>query len=220
MEKGISSIIASVIIVTIAVGLTSTAYIWGKPLIEKRQEASITERVYNKFNPSNSNSLGKIIEDVANNRGVRTLNIETDGIWKLNADEDSIEFTFASKTTNIAADTENPISLTSGSQCVQNLLPPHISPPNGTLGQDSSSVVCAKSTSLGDVFEITYKIWFRELYNNPFNPKNGFKIDLIKDPAGPITSSGRTIKITFAESTQQSIGGTNLITKKIKILLI
>ncbi len=217
-RKGVSTIISAALIVAIALGLTSTAYIWGVPLIEKRQEASITERVYNQFSQTNQNSLPKIIEDVANNRGVRSFTINADGLWLLNENEDSIEFKFTSKTANVAPDTQSPISLTTGVQCTGAGGSP--SPLTGTLGQDSSSVVCVSATTLGNTFEIKYKIWFRELSDNPFSPTQRFKIDLVKD-AGLTSSAGKIVKITFEDSSQTTPqAGQTLITKKIKILLI
>lgn len=220
-RKGVSTVIAAAMIVTIAIGLTSTAYIWGAPLIQKRQEASITEKVYSQFLQANQNSLPRIIEDVANNRGVRSFTVSADGIWVLNPTENSIEFTFASKTANVATGTQTPISLTPGVQCTgTSPLPPNSpSPSTGTLGPDSSSVVCVSATSQANFFAIKYKVWFRELQDNPFNPTQGFKIALEQD-AGLLTSSGKTVKITFDDSTQETQGSKTLITKKIKILLI
>ena len=221
LRKGISTVVSAVLIVVIVLGLSGTAYIWGTPLIQKRQEASVTENVFTLFSQTNQNSLPKMIEDVANNKGVKTFKINTDGIWKLNQNEDSIEFTFTSKTSNIAAGTAFPISLTSGVQCTgTDPYPNYPSPKNGTLGKDSASVVCVKSTQ-GDVFTITYKIWFRELYDNPFSPSaNGFKIDLIQDPAGLATSTGRTVGITFLDSATETTASITLIKKQIKILLV
>lgn len=218
--KGISTVISAALIVAIALGLTSTAYIWGTPLIQKRQEASLTERVFNQFSQTNQNSLPKIIEDVANNRGVRSFTINTDGLWLLNENEDSIEFTFTSKTANIAPNTQNPISLTAGVQCTSASPSNSPSPPTGTLGQDSSSVICVRAVTSGDFFTITYKIWFRELSDNPFSPTQRFKIDLVKD-TGLTSSASKIVKITFDDSTQSTPqSGQTLITKKIKILLI
>ena len=218
-EKAVSTIIAAVLIVTIALGLTATGFIWGKPLIQKRQEASISDKVYNQFLQTNQNSLPKMIEDVANNRGIRSFTVSADGVWVLNPTEDSIEFSFPSKTANIATDTQNPISLTPGVQCTGTSPPDSPSPSNGTLGQDSSSVVCVSATAQGEYFTIKYKVWFRELNDNPFSPTQGFKINLEQD-AGLLTSSSKTVKITFDDSTQQTVGSETLITKKIKILII
>lgn len=216
-RKAVSTVVSAALIVAIALGLTSTAYFWGAPLIQKRQEASSTEKVYNQFSQTNANSLPKMIEDAANNRVTRTFEINADGIWKLNPAEDSIEFSFPSKTSNIATGTQNPISITPGVQCTGASDSP--SPATGVLGQDSSSVVCTKAVSNGDFFTITYKVWFREVDDNPFSPTQGFKIDLQQD-SGLLTSSGRTIKVTFGDSMQEVLGGKTLITKKIKILLI
>ena len=122
---------------------------------------------------------------------------------------------FNSKTANIAANTPLPISLTPGVQCA-----PFPSPSSGTLGQDSSSVVCASATNLGDVFEIKYKIWFRELHDNPFSPTQTFDIELDKG-TGLTQSTSRSIQISFGDSTQSSPQpGQTLITKKVKILII
>ncbi len=216
-RKAVSTIVSAELIIAIAMGLTSTAYFWGAPLIQKRQEASSTERVYGQFTQTNLNSLPKLIEDAANNRVSRTFTISTDGIWKLNPAEDSIEFSFTSKTSNIATGTQNPISITSGVQCTGQSDSP--SPSVGVLGSDSASVVCTKAVSGDGFFTITYKVWFRELDDNPTSPTQGFKIDLQQD-AGLLTSTGKTVKITFSGSTQEIINGKTLITKEIKILLI
>lgn len=214
--KGISEIIAAIMIVTITIGLTSTAYIWGVPLIEKRQQATVTERVFEQFSPTNANSLPKIIEDVANNKGSRSLTINADGIWVFDENEDSLSFTFISKSSNIAGGTQNPISLTPSAQCT-----PSPSPAIGVQGYDSSSVVCVNATNKAGSFEIKYKIWFRELDDNPSgtNP-TGYKIDLIKDPSGLTTTTGKTITISYVASTSQVVGSKTLITKQIKILLV
>lgn len=221
-KKAVSTIVAAVMIVTISLGLAGTAIIWGGPLIKKRQEASITERIYNQFLQSNQNSLPKIIEDVANNRGTMSFIVGADGAWILDPAEDSLEFTFVSKTSNVATNTPTPISITPGAQCTGTTPSPLNSPvpATGLLGQDSSSVVCISAASDAEFFTIKYKIWFRELNDNPTSPMQGFRIDLEQDPAGVARSTGKTVKITFEDSTDQDVGLKNLITKKIKILLI
>ncbi len=218
--KGVSTVLSAVIIVAIGLALTSAAYLWGVPLIQKRQEASTTDKIYSQFLQTNQNSLPKTIEDVANNRGIKTFTANSEGVWILDENEESIAFFFTTKTSNIAADTQNPISLSSGVQCTGTTPPDSPSPPNGTLGQDSASVVCVSATTLTDAFTIKYKIWFRELSDNPFSPTQRFKIDLEKDQGGLTTSTGKTVRITFGDSTQDIVSGQTLITKKVKILLI
>lgn len=216
MLKAQSDVISAVIIVAIALSLASTGYLWGMPLIQKRQSIAVTERVFNYFDPANSNSLPNTIEHIANNGGEKPFQVDVDGFWILNETENSIQFTFSSKTSNMAVNTQYPISLTRGVQCI-----PSPSPPNGTIGLDSSSVVCANALTYGDVINITYKVWFRELYENPFtsSPK-GVRIKLVKDPASLSTSTSRSIKISFSASKTEIVDGKTLITKEIKILLI
>ncbi len=219
-RKAVSTIVAAIMIVTISIGLAGTALIWGGPLIKKRSEASVTDRIYNQFLQTNQNSLPKIIEDVANNRGTQSFTAGGDGIWILDPAEDSLEFTFTSKTANIATNTLTPVSITPGVQCT-GTTPLHSPVPvTGILGPDSASVVCVSAVAEADFFTIKYKIWFRELNDNPANPTQGFKIDLEQDPTGLARSTSKTVKITFEDSTEQMVGSENLITKKIKILLI
>jgi hypothetical protein len=219
MSKAQADIVSAVIIVVIALGLTSAGYLWGMPLIKKKQDAAIIERAFSYFNPNNVNSLPKTIEYIANVGGEKDFQIDLDGIWRLNETEtidgtsfSSLQFTFVSKASNVAPNTSYPISLTSGVQCINGT-----SPKNGTMGLDSPSVVCTQAFLKGDVIEINYKIWFRDLYENPFSSSStGVKIILVQDPSGLSTSTGKTVKVSFMESKTEG----NLITKKIKILLI
>lgn len=216
MRKSQADIISAILILLIALSLTGTAYVWGYPLIQKRQASATVDRVYSYFNQENSNSLPAAIEYVANNNGEKTFSLDVGGIWQLNEAEDSLQFTFQSKVSNFALDTTYPISLTSGVSCK-----PEPSPKNGTLGLDKSSVICVRAGSYGDMINITYKVWFRELYTDPFSPTTkGFKIDLVKDPAGLLTSTSKTIKIIFSDTSQQQVDSKTLIITKIKILLI
>jgi len=69
MLKGQSDIISIVLIIIIAIGLVSTAYTWGIPLIQKQQDTALVVRVANFFSNDNVNSLQKKIVSVATNGG-------------------------------------------------------------------------------------------------------------------------------------------------------
>ncbi len=214
--KAQAEIISAILIFTISFSLASAAYLWGVPLINKKQDTAVVERVLGYFDQSNANSLPNLIEDVANRGKDKSFTIETKGGWVLDEAGDSLQFTFTSKVSNIALDTANPISLTKSVSCT-----PSPSPSTGLLA-DSTSVVCVKAKTIAaNIIEITYKIYFRELLDDPFvpNPK-GRKIDLIKDPDGTTSSNEETIKISFGSSDEVTVGGKTLITKKVKILLI
>jgi hypothetical protein len=125
----------------------------------------------------------------------------------------SLQFSFFSKVSNIATkdETGKPIgyiSLTPGAKCP---------PEEGILGKDKSSAVCAKAEPFQDGYQITYKIWFRELSETIAS--RGFKIDLTKHQASLHTSDGKTIKISRQANNQASVGGKTLIIPEMKILL-
>ena len=213
MKKSQVDIISAMLILLIALSLTGTAYLWGYPLIQKRQASATVDRVYSYFSQDNSNSLPSVIEYVANNKGEKTFSLDIDGTWHLNEAEDSIQFSFLSKASNIAVDTLNPISLTPGVSCA-----PGPSPNIGRLGLDKASVVCARASSYVGMINISYKVWFRELYADPPS-SNGFKINLVKE-SGLEYSRLKSIKIIFSGTEQEQVGGKTLIKTKIKILLI
>lgn len=97
--------------------------------------------------------------------GKRTFPVDVKGMWILNTEQNSIQFTFISIMSKVAIDTKYPVSLTAGVQCV-----PEPSPSIGTLNLDKFSVVCVQANKFRDKINTTYKIWFREL--------DGYKIDL------------------------------------------
>jgi hypothetical protein len=206
MLKAQADIISAVIIITIAIGLVYTAYSWGLPLIQKKQDAALAERVFNYFNQKNENSLPNKIEYIAKNRGEETFTLDANGIWIINQDEDSISFTFFSRASNIAVG--DWISLTTGVKCSST----GIEPSTGIVG-DKPSVVCARADLLQDGYNITYKVWFRQL--NETGGERGYKINLLKHPGGPSSSTGKYVRIFYDRVYQEQ----TLIITEIKILL-
>jgi len=228
-SKAQVDVISAILIVLIALGLTATAYTWGLPLIQKRQDTAVVERIASHFDQNNANSLPSRIEFVANNGGEQAFTLDANGVWLLNpcpaqelpscspkqnaTEFNSIEFTFFSKVTDVSdKDAEGKpigfISKTPGASC----------PPSaGILGKDKSSAVCVKSKQSQDGYEITYKIWFRELDETAGT--RGFKIDLTKHEGSSYTSVGKTIRISRQSTNQVPAAGKTLIIPEIKILL-
>lgn len=211
--RGQTDIISAIIIVVIAMGLIGTVYTWGIPLIEKQQSRAIVERLYSYFDRSNANSLPRIIEDVANNGGERIFSSTIDGLWVLNEydtigeERNSIQFTVATKISNIATDI-GWISLTPGASC-----PPTI----GVVGTDEASVVCTRADSSGVGYNITYRLWFREL--DEAGGTRGYKINIVRQPGGPLISTGKSIRISRGRIQTVTEGGKTLIITEVKILL-
>jgi hypothetical protein len=214
MAKAQGDIISAVIILIIAMGLVGAAYSWGIPLIQKRQDTAIVNRVLNYFDQNNVNSLPSMIEYAANHGGEQTFSIDADGVWTLTPYDEatpfnnSITFSFFSKVSNFATGLapDEWISLTSGANC---------SASRGTVGTHKASTVCARADSVANGYNITYKVLFRELYES--SGAKGYKINLVKHESSPKTSTGRSMRISLQDVkySEQS----NLIETTIKILL-
>lgn len=226
-RKGQADILSAILIVLLAIGLLSTAYLYGFPLIQKRQDTAVVDRVNSYFLQSSANSLPSKIEAIANSGGEATFTLDTRGSWNLYpcADKDvggsylsgcgnfgennnSIEFSFVSKITNIAVD-KGWVSLTGGAVCP---------PKTGLLGSDKSSVVCSRADSVEGGFKTTYRIWFREV--DDATNTNGFKISLLQHPSTSVVSTGQNVKIFFSNRRQEAVGQKTLIITEIKILLV
>lgn len=203
MSKAQADIISAIIIIIIAIGLVSAAYMWGLPLIQKRQDAALVERVSNYFNQKNENSLSSKIEYIANSGGEETFSLDVNGLWILSSTENSILFTFFSRVSNIGS--ADWISLTTGASCP---------PSKGTLGIDKPSAVCARADTLADGYNITYKIWFRQLDES--GGARGYKINLVPY-SGVTTSTGKSVRI-FRGNISTVTGVQTLIITEIKIL--
>ena len=211
MKKSQVDIISAIIIVIIALTLFSTAYFWGMPLIQKRQDTALVERAFKYFDPNNPNSLGNRIEYVANFGGEQSFSIDLNGIWILHpCDENSVEnnsisFTFSAKVSNVAPN----LGWIPFSSNIQEI---------GKLGLDKPSVIFERADSAGDRYNITLKAWFRELEN--VDGSKAYKICLVKDPSGKSTSTSKTIKISRGEIKTVQKDGKSLTITEIKILLV
>lgn len=140
MGKSQADIISVLLIIIIALGLFSTAYFWGLPLIQRTQDTTKLDRIDKYFDRNNVNSLPKKIEQIANNGGEDIFNTDADGLWILSPYEEGeesnyIEFTFDNKYNKSAV----------GAGWVPDLCKESI----GLLGSDSPSVVCKKTEKIG-----------------------------------------------------------------------
>jgi len=211
MHKSQSDVISAMLILMISIGLVYTAFSWGLPLIQKKQDEALVSRVANYFSQQNANSLPKKIEFIANKGGTDTFNLDVEGVWTINETENSISFFFSSLASNVIQ-TGEWVSLTEGTDCSF-----QSSAPVGILGSDSSSIVCVKVEKTTDRYEYTYKVWFRELDSS--DGTRGYKISLVKEAGGVSSSTGKSVRISQGDTTQQQQGQKLLTVTKINILL-
>ncbi len=227
--KAQADILSAVLIVIMSIGLVSTAYTWGVPLIQKRQDTSMIERTYKYFARDNPSSLTRKIENIAKYGGEDTFTVDLAGMfqkanwrWVLypctsesevcsctdeacKSENNTIQLTVASKVSNVAVDYGWIPSICGG-------LPGIIS--------TQPSFVCGKAVKGDDMIEVTYKTWFRELDEDPTDPSTrGYKI-VLYSPSGIIASTGSTLRISRGSIREKIINGKTLIITEIKILFI
>jgi hypothetical protein len=201
MFKAQADILSAVIIIVLALALTSAALLWGFPLIEKTQDTALVARVHNAFNQE----LPAKITHVADLRGSLTFSMDVDGIWSLNEINNTISFTFFSRATDKGLNQWIGEGCPFGGQ-------------SGTMGISKPYVLCVFVSQIGSGFNITYQLGFRELATS--DGTRGYKIVLVKPAGGVSASTGKNILITYSSIDQlPSVGQKTLITTKIEILL-
>ncbi|OYT42118.1 MAG: hypothetical protein B6U78_02120 [Candidatus Aenigmarchaeota archaeon ex4484_224] len=191
--KSQADIVGLVLIVLISIGLLSLAYTWGMPLIQKKQDTSKYERIFKIFDPNNPNSLERKIVYVANSESSEIFSSDYDGTWIIDPNENSISFSFVSKVTGISPKNEW-YSLLPNKDCS------NPSSQEGILGSDESFIVCTKAKSLGDSFEITFKIWFINLTD----PISGKKYLIHIYPESLNASVTKTLKLEYSSAYETS----------------
>jgi len=209
--KSQADIISAVIVIIIAITLVSTAYMWGLPLIRKQQDTALVNRAENYFDRENSNSLVRKIEFVATHGGEDTFTLDINGLWilytydEVSPENNSIQFTFSASVSNVGV---NQSWIPFGTDYTGLI---------GKVGIDRAGVVFRKADESPQVYNITYKTWFRQLEETI---EKRHKINLIS--AGPTTSTGNTIRISRGEifTDTTTVPGKTLIITEIKLLLI
>ena len=226
-RKGQQDIISAVIIIVIAISLVATAYTWGIPLIQKRQDSALVARTFSYFDQNNLNSITGEILSVAQNGGDQTFTSNVNGAWVLSpcADTDnggpidssgacntnyspennSLSFSISSTVSDYAYNV-GWITMSSSDTCP---------PPIGTTGQNPF-VVCVRADTYGSGYNITYKVQLRELDSNSVS---GFKILLEPQIPSILTSSGTTVRFSRGNVYSTTISGKTLNIVEVKVLL-
>lgn len=210
---GVAEVVSVMVVLAISIALAGTAYMWGMPLITKRQDTSKVERIYQYYNEYNPNSLVAKISKVARNGGKETFKSDTDGVWTLRpwnetgSENNTLDYSVPSKVTNVI-ELERPdllwMSFTEGSACP---------PEKGIVGTDSPIVVCARSEPLGEGYNVTYRAWIREL--DDVISSRGYRVNLVVPPNGRKISTGDTVSI----SRERVYTSGNVIITEVKIYL-
>lgn len=185
--KGVSEIISAVLVIAIAISLVTLAYTWGIPLIQKRMGETAIERIHTYFHPMSPNSLQRKITETASRGGETIFSLDVEGIWTINTTENSIEFKFFSKVTRVAPNVSWIPVFGYTSIC---------EPVKGQMGVDLPHITCARAERLGEGFDITYKIWFRNM-EEPSPSVKKQRIKLV--PISTTSSTSKYLRISRGE---------------------
>lgn len=145
MTKGQQDVISTILISGVLIGVVSSVYFWGIPLIQKNQDIS-TLKTAEDF----MYSLNEKIKFVANNGGKDQIFVNVPGL--LEFDSEIIELSVNTQGTIYATDVEIPLKK---NECTRI---------EGTWGVHESSVVCVKSRKLAkDQYKTIYTLNFIKL---------------------------------------------------------
>lgn len=173
MKKSQTQIVSVILIIFIALAALSAIVPWSMNMIQKRKDTKSVEDVYNFFL-----LLDSEIRNIAENGGQESLTLNVPGKLTISPDalyispdvlekstpfKNTITFTFTSKVSNVAIGGWIPLNTPNFNE-------------TGVLGNDPIGVIFAKADKKGDILEIQYKLWYREL-SDPISNKK-FKIIL------------------------------------------
>lgn len=208
--KGQSEIIGYVMLFLIGIGLVGTAIIWGIPLIHKKQDAKKMDDIYNFFL-----LLNEKIKSVAKGGVEETLTFPAEGVATLfpsnynGIENNSIVFSISSKVSNVVVG-EGWIPITTANLKES---------PHAILGIDQPSVIFAKSTKVGEYFEVNYRLWLRGLYD-PATGKT-HKIVLVREDGKPdaLSSTSRIIHLKHGRTYEMEVNGKTYLVTEVVIIL-
>ena len=183
MRSGQQQVVSVIIIVTLAIGAVATVLPWAYNMIQKKKDAKSLEDVYSFFK-----TLDETIRNVAKTGGEEQLTLKVPGRMSVYPEilshplNNSITFFFQSKVSNIAL-------CESGDEfCWIPLNTPNTNA-TATLGKDTPSVISGMAEMSGNNLDITYKLWYRELYDSSTDKR--YKIVLnTTDDSEKITTTG------------------------------
>lgn len=196
--KGQTPAVTAVLITTVIVGSVATAYIWGVPLLEKRQSEADLESVENDI----LNVHSKIVQVSQSGQGTTERVELTEGDSgiqvRLNEDQDYIEITTESRQPKYPMDSWTLIK----GKSLQNLS--FGTGSYGIKGNDLPGVVGVRSAGGAGNIVLSYRIEFRNLMADTPTGEQLQKVDLVTE--GRTRSTGDVTLLLSNEGTEQDTG--------------
>lgn len=160
--KGQQQVITIIMLSGILIGVVSSVYFWGIPLIQKNRDVSVQES-----SETFMKNLNEKIKDVANIGGKEEIRIPIDGTIVFNATDQSLIFEIKTDGSIYAANAIFPLE---GKDCVL---------AEGEWGQDEPESLCVYSRTLDSKYIIQYILKYRTLSVEEVGlEKKSYKIEL------------------------------------------
>ncbi|MFB6213597.1 MAG: hypothetical protein ABEJ07_03490 [Candidatus Nanohaloarchaea archaeon] len=179
--KGQTQALTAVLITAVTIGTVATAYVWGTPLLEKRQSKAQLDSLENDI----LNLRDEIVSVSRGGQGTTSeIQLQMDGRLEVFPGKDYIEVNTQAQAPPYPAGTwtlikgKNRQNLTIGTGSY------------GVLGSDLPGVVAVRAASGPGSSSITYRIEFRNLYADTPSGARLRKIDLTS--VGRKTATGDT----------------------------
>lgn len=206
MRLGQTQIVSVIIIVGIALSTVSTVLPWASNMIQKRKDAKSLEDVYNFFQ-----TLDTSIRDISKSGGEESLTLKVPGRFTVYPESftsplnnNSIVFFFQGKVSNVAEGNWIPLNTPNTNDIA-------------TLGIDTPSVIFGKAEKAGNILNIQYKLWYREL-DDP-SGKHGYKIVLNTTSDAEESTATGFIRIQRLGSRSLTVGSKTLTVTEINIII-
>ncbi|MBI2173184.1 MAG: hypothetical protein HYT73_03180 [Candidatus Aenigmarchaeota archaeon] len=195
--KGQTQAISLVLISGILIGVVSSVYFWGLPLIQKNQDISILQN-----SEQFMKALNEKVKNVANNGGRDKLTITVSGIFRFDpADSGLFSYSVETDGTIYATNAEIPLSR---NPC---------SAQSGEWGKKDPEVLCVKS--IGDArYTTTYTLRYIRLDSG----SRSFRIKL----DGPRSAAGEThdVIIENVGADETSEDGRNVVNTVVQVRIV
>lgn len=167
--KAQTQALSAVLITTVTIGTIASAYVWGTPLLEKRQGDAELDSV-----ERNVADLKLTIDSVARGGAGSSESISVtapNGDIEISPDNDTVDISTTSDDPRypqswVLIDGENMQNLTIGTGSY------------GIIGEDQPGVIAARSFGGGQNSIITYRIEYRNMYTDEFDNIEMEKINL------------------------------------------
>ncbi len=141
--KGVGEAISAIIMTGVMIGVVSSVYFWGLPLVQKSKDVSTLQNS-ERF----MGELSSVIIELINSPGRRSLVIDVPGILEF----DGNKFT-------LSVDTDGTIYSEGEIALGRNAC----SPDAGTWGVDDYATLCATSEKIGDKYKTVYTLKYIQL---------------------------------------------------------